>query len=157
MSGADSPIQAARKFQQLAKGLAGLEKTTLIEGGLIVKKAVQAELVAAGAGSGRLRGVGKKGAKIGVRVDPLGKAVLVRATGPFHLLESNTKAHRIPNERKGRGRRLVSIPGVGVFDSVNHPGTKGKHPWVKGVASAVPLVSKAGGSALKKTLGAVFR
>lgn len=151
--GADSPLVAARKFEQLARGLAGLEKATLLEGGLIVKRAVQAELVAAGAGSGRLRGVGKKGAKIGIRVDPLGKAVLVRATGPFHLIESKTKAHRIP---KDGSPRMVSTP-YGVFASVNHPGTKGKHPWAKGVIIATPLVGKAGGDALKRTLGAVFR
>jgi len=154
--GADSPLVAAGKFGLLAKGLAGLEKEVLLQGGLIVKRSVQAQLVAAGAGSGRLRGVGKKGAKVGVRVDPLGRAVLVRATGPVHLLESKTRAHRIPKDSRA-STWVISIPGVGVRAFANVKGTKGKYPWAKGVVAAAPMVGKANQVALTKTLGAVFR
>lgn len=157
--GADSPLVAARKFEQLAKGMAGLQRETLNQAGLIVKRSVETQIAVAGAPSGKLRGVGKKGARIGVRSDSIGTgSVLVRATGPIHFLESNTKPHRIPKEQGGRSRRrIVVIPGVGVRAFARHPGTRGKHPWAKGVVIATPLIDKANQLALTKMVGAIFR
>jgi hypothetical protein len=156
--GADSPLVAARKFEQLAKGMSGLQRETLRQAGLIVKRSVETQMAAAGASTGKLRGVGKRGGRIGVRSDATSAgSVLVRATGPFHLLESNTKPHRIPSERGGRRRRVVVIPGIGVRSFVQHPGSRGKHPWSKGVVLATPLIDKANKLALQKTIGAIFR
>lgn len=147
-----------------------LEKTTKMEGELVlfernvvlvaaqaVKTSVQAQMVAAGVQNGKLRGVGKKGQKIGVRYDLIGKTALVRATGPFHLIERDTKAHRTPKVRGSRARhRLIVIPGIGVRAFANVKGTKGKHPWEKGVLVAVPLAEKAGGVALGHSLAKAY-
>jgi hypothetical protein len=116
----------------------------------IVKYSVQSQLAVA-APRGRLN-VGKRGARIGVRYDLVSDtAAVVRMTGPAHLIERDTQAHRIPREARGRGRRQTRnvkhlyIPGVGVRMSAQHPGTKGKHPWAKGVTAAVPVVGKVAG------------
>ena len=89
-----------------------------------------------------LSGVGKRGARIGVRYNvgqyDDGAKSLVFATGPFHLIERNTSAHRIPRVRKRGKPRPIAIPGVGVRMSAQHPGTKGKHPFERGVRAAMP-------------------
>lgn len=108
---------------------------------LITKKSVQAFMPA------RLRGAGKKGAKLTVRYNEGtfgdGAKALVYVTGPAQLIERDTKSHRIPRERGSRGRRRYAvIPGIGVRAYANHPGTKGKHPWQKGVDVAVPLITR---------------
>lgn len=89
-------------------------------------------------GDMRMSGVGKRGRKVGVRFDEQSNRVLIRATGPLHLLDRPTKAHRIPRRRGGRARkRYVVIPGAGrrggagVFESARHPGTRGKGTWTK--------------------------
>ena len=132
----------AQKLEQRATGAAALE----------VKLIILAEMRRA---APKLKlNVGKRGKKIGVSYDPghsSGTAV-VRATGPVHLIESNTKPHRIPKERSRGRRRLVVIPGVGVRAWANHPGTRGKHPWAKGVAIAVPKVPKIVDAELDRTL-----
>lgn len=158
--GADTPLVAARKFGKLATGMANVPRTTLETAAKEIKRSVEGQLVLAGVRSGKLRGVGKRGARVGVRYDfgNRRQSVLVRATGPFQLLERNTKPHRIPKERGGRARkRLVVIPGVGPRASANHPGTHGKHPWAKGTALADQLVATAGKKALRSTLTGVFR
>lgn len=102
--------------------------------------------------------VGKRGKKIGVSYDAgttTGTAV-IRATGPVQLIESATKPHRIPRDTARGRRRVVVIPGVGVRASANHPGTRGKHPWAKGVAVAIPLVPKIVDLELNRTLGKHF-
>lgn len=106
---------------------------------LAVKTAVMANM----AGVSRLSGVGRAGAKVGVRYDIRGTTSLVRATGPFHLLERDTKAHEIPKagrRRRRNARNLLVIGGEVRTGPVQHPGTKGKHPWRKGVAQSAPLV-----------------
>lgn len=76
-----------------------------------------------------LRGVGRKGAKIGVRYTLFGdnKAV-VRWYGPAHLLNNPTKPHTItPKGRRGRrgGKRALVINGQPVARA-QHPGTRGR-------------------------------
>lgn len=107
---------------------------------LLVKTSVLAELQSAGVHGGRLQGVGKKGAKVGVRYTVAGTdhpTALVRATGPFHLIESDTKPHDI----KAKKKQAINIPGIGARASAhNTGGSRGKHPWAKGVDRAIPLV-----------------
>jgi len=139
-----------------------VEKTTKMAAeleALTVKTSVLAQLTAAGVKDLKLRGVGKKGARIGVRYDYTGpSSALVRATGPFHLIESDTVGHRIPKVRGSRARRrVVVIPGVGVRAFANVKGTKGKHPWAKGVAVALPIQEKAHGLALVAALEKAYR
>ena len=65
--------------------------------------------------SGRLRNVGKNGAKLSVRYDIKGTrnpTALITALGPWQFIESDTKAHPITSRyaggsRAARGRRVI--------------------------------------------------
>ena len=96
----------------------------------------------------RLRNVGKRGARIGVKYnvgnfggEPKSK---VFAYGPFQLVERPTKEHPIPRETVGSGRRKrkntrkLRLPSGGIRNSVKHPGIKNpKRPWRRGVAQSI--------------------
>lgn len=166
---ADSLAGFVAKTEKMAAELAKLQTTTVTVAALAVKTSVLAQLQAAGVNSGRLRGVGKKGGPVGVSVAVTGHSAIVAATGnAFVLIESDTKAHRIGQPVSQFGlpfvdasgqdirRRYVVIPGVGVRAYANHPGTKGKHPWAKGVAAAIPLAEKAQQVALTEALAKVY-
>ncbi len=139
----------------------------LLAGGLVVKKDALGQLAAAGAGSGRLSGVGRNGGRIGVRytiqASTSGPVVRVGMTGQAHLLERDTKPHAIPAEvtatgrKRKRGRKALVLADGGVRSRVaKHPGTTGKHPWEKALNSALPKVPKAIDVATKAALAKVF-
>lgn len=123
--GTSTPAQAAAKLRRFANDLdkyagegvnrAALEYTTA------VRRAYRLRT-----GDGRLSGVGVRGARVGARYDrlPGRETALVRATGPAHLIEGDTKAHVIV-PRKRRGKRAVATP-YGPRASVQHPGTRGR-------------------------------
>lgn len=99
-----------------------------------MKVSVVAEL----GGVTRLRGVGKSGARIGVRYDQRNKDVEVRMTGPAHLIERDTKPHPIGPRKK----KALTLAGGQVRSFVgDHPGTKGKHPFEKGVNRVLPRLT----------------
>lgn len=107
-------------------------------------------LVRAAVPSGRMRNVGRKGSRVGVRYTLHQKSATVFMFGPgAPMLERGTKPHRIPRETAGRGRsrrrnkRPINIPGVGWRAYANHPGTAGKHPFERGIQSAMPGVDSA--------------
>jgi hypothetical protein len=155
---ADTVAQFVAKTGRMGGELTRLEHRTVEVAAQVVKRSVQVQMVGAGVKANRLRGVGKKGARIGVRYDIDQKKALVRATGPFHLIENDTKAHRIPKQRGARARtRYAVIPGVGVRAYANHPGTKGKHPWAKGVEAAMPIQRRAQGIALHQSVARAYR
>jgi hypothetical protein len=155
---ADSITTFIAKTARMENELRNLERNSVRVAAAAVKTSVLAELAAAGAATGRLRGVGRKGARVGVTYTIAEKTALVRATGPFQLIERDTRAHRIPKERGSRARkRVVVIPGVGVRAFAEHPGTKGKHPWEKGVLAAVPIQEKAQQIALGQALARAYR
>jgi hypothetical protein len=144
-----SPAELTAKLQRAAHAYADLDGTVVREGAQLTKRTV-----VAGAPS-RLRGVGKRGARlsVGYTVSTAGSspAALVFARGPWQFIENDTAPHRIPRSsaRKRKARHAV-VPGGaeggdhgkgGVRASVNHPGTRGKHPWAKGVARAAPQVA----------------
>lgn len=140
--------QLARKFQRTIDDFDDLTLAQMKEASQIVKDEVTRRAPK------RLKGVGKRGARIGVRYnvgrfgDDFTAKSLVFATGPFHLIERPTDDHRIPRETVGRGRRKrantkpIVIPGVGVRQYAQHRGTKGKYPWRKGNAAAEPKVAQ---------------
>lgn len=137
--------QVAARMNKVADATKTGSRTT-VEAAASKAKAIIAE-----GAPGRLRNAGRNGANLGIRyqIQGAGTDVSARlhATGPWPLIESDTPAHTIrPKKRRG-GRRSgrgggVSVPGVGVFRLVHHPGTKGKHPWAKGVAQASPVVAR---------------
>jgi len=158
---AKTPEQWAVQANGFTGKLQDAQRRAVGASALHVKKVVGASIVGAVGADMRMSGVGKKGAKVGVRYDVLGFAnptARVYATGPLHIVERGTKAHRIPKQRGARARkRLLVIPGVGVRLWANHPGTKGKHPWERGVAAATPAVPRIYQAELIKAVKATFR
>lgn len=130
------PAELASKLRHAGGAIDGAARDGVFKAALLVKTSVVAQI-----GTTRLRGVGRKGAKVGVRFDVKGQqnpTALVRATGPLHLLERSTRPHEIRPKR--RGGKAVVISGVGPRAYAHHPGTKGKHPWERGLARALPQV-----------------
>lgn len=83
-------------------------------------------------GSGKLRNAGPDnvlGADARVNADGLGGQLT--AEGPWPLIEGDTKAHEIA-AKSGRALRLPNGP----RRRVEHPGTRGKKPWAKGIAKS---------------------
>jgi len=94
-------------------------------------------------GDSRLSGVGKKGAKVGAGYDVKGTRnpiAIVRARGPLHLLANRTKPHAItPKARRSkRGAAALSMPDGSYRASAQHPGTRGKNTWRRGVDIGLP-------------------
>jgi hypothetical protein len=149
-----SPDQAARKLRTLTVAISDLPRAQVEDAALILKRNILALAPA------RLSGVGRKGARVGVRYNvgsyPDGAKALVFATGPFHLIERDTKAHRIPRERRRGRRRYAVVPGVGPRARVQHPGTKGKHPFARGVQMSEAAVQRAVRSSTDVVLRRIF-
>jgi hypothetical protein len=135
--------KAAQVLKQTADNIKNAHKTAANAAGQAAKKELldQAAKVSSG---GRLRNVGKSGAKLGVgyEVSTLGNGarLTVKAKGPWQIVESGNRPHRIGPRKKG-GRRAVSFGGR-AYARVQHPGTKGKRPWEKGEKAAAPKVEK---------------
>ena len=123
-------------------------------------------------GDGRLSGVGN--AKLGVgytlRDGPGGATALMKATGPWQLVENDTQSAGIVTGKvgriKGRGAKRATrqrnldiafgvtgalggvkpltwagAPGGGFFARVKDAPTKGQKPWKKGVDRGTPAVT----------------
>ncbi len=130
----------------------------------VVAAAMKSKVIISSGAPARLRNVGKSGGKLGVRYTisggDLNPSAKLRATGPWPIIESDIGPHRIgPKKRRGGARSGrgggVSTPG-GVFRSVHHPGTKGKHPWAKGVEKAEPVAAKEMSQKTANIVKAVF-
>ncbi|MCA1569785.1 MAG: hypothetical protein LC798_05570 [Chloroflexi bacterium] len=139
----------------MAREVAQAKKVAIQKAALGMKRDIEAKLPS----SKRLRGVGRKGARVGVRFDMRGDDAVVKATGPLHLLERDTKAHTIKPKRapKGRGGGIV-MPDGSVRRSARHPGTKGQHPFERGMEAgrdkAARTIKNATTDALRRGMSA---
>lgn len=128
---------------------------------------------------GRLSGVGKNGARVGVRTVFNGsRSAIVQATGPLQLIERDTSAHAIPRvtssrrlrtaagrlshkrESTGRalsGRTILVINGSVITGPVQHPGTTGKHPFERGADAAAPAGVAAASIVFNRSLESLFQ
>lgn len=123
--------------------------------------------------------VGKSGRKkVGARYDLIrnGGGAIVKATGPLHLVERDTSPHNIPRVkgdvrsyarsgkklkrattvRSGPKLKRLLIGGEVRMGPVKHPGTKGKHPFEKGVKQFLPSAGKSFEKNLDKLMGEIF-
>lgn len=154
-----SPAELAAKLESFGKvHLSAAQREGVRKGALLVTTAVRRELARA-VPSGRLRNVGKRGARVSVGFDApkslSNPVALVRMRGPAHLVENPTAPHRIAPRKRGaralrnaaaRGerstnRRALRFPDGEMRASVQHPGIKrGKQPFKRGVDASVPHV-----------------
>jgi hypothetical protein len=124
--------------------------------------------------------VGKNGGRLGVRTT-VGTVAAVKATGPWQIVEYDTKKHviaskRFSGPRKGRGERVAAgqatlragFRGTGVAGAalrtpygprttVRHPGTKGQHPFRDGVADALPKLPLIAGKVYRSQISKIFQ
>lgn len=161
-----SPAAFSRKITKMATVTKARQKAVVTQGALTAKEIIIAEAAARGVSPGSKIA----GGKWGVRYDVKGfnnPAALVRITGPFHLVEGDTKPHRIfrkVRRVKGKGSTRINkqnalnlvFEGVGAYKGgamklpdggyrrvVNHPGTKGKGIFKAAkikAGTAVPIV-----------------
>lgn len=177
MGSSRSGRELGRKLDRLAEDFEDLPLAAVKDGSQIVKSSVTR------LAPGRLRNASKRGSKLGVRYN-LGTyggeaKSLVFVTGPFHLIERDTKPHRIPAlvgqktrqnraVRSSRGRlygpafggekastRPIVFAGK-VRAFAFHPGTRGKRPWQRGVAAALPKVRNVISTRSATTLRRIF-
>lgn len=130
--------EAAAALRKAAVELPRDMKAGVVEATAFLGSAVTVSQARAGAGSGRLRGVGPSGAAIGVRATVRGGTGLVRAIGPAHLLDHPTRAHVVAPRRKA----AMVIPGLDhpVSGPIVRPATKGKPYFEEAVEAAGPRV-----------------
>lgn len=138
-----NPAEFSRKITNLATVTQRSAKEAVAQGALTTKEIIIAEAASKGVSSTSKIA----GGRWGVRYDIKGfnnPSALVRIWGPFHLVDSPTKAHKI-TPRRGRrrsGKQAVSFDSS-AYASVQHPGTPGKQIWPAAKAKAhvaVPIV-----------------
>lgn len=197
MARAKSPAEFARDARRAADKMSDAHKRAVFAAGMEVKNSTLRELRSAIGPDQRMSRVGSAktrvggGAKLSVQVAERNKTdnVVVRATGPWQLVETDNQPHRIiPRAYKPRNRkraakakaRMAAMSAFLGFDvsqhvgsstagpkalstprgprgAVNHPGTRGKHPWRRGVDAAMPKVAPIFRSAVSRALRDAFR
>ena len=163
--------QFADKMTKAATITQRRDKLTVEQGALVAKEIVIAQAASKGvAPDSKIAG-----AKWGIRYDTKGfnnPTALLKVMGPFHLVEGDTRPHKIYRKvarARGRGSSRINkqqalnevFGGVGAYRGgamplpdgeyrrvVNHPGTKGKGIW-KG---SQPLIRAAVPRAMSKTI-----
>ena len=150
---ADNVGDLTAAFAKAAIAVGAAQTAAIGRAALTSKRTIEGTRDRATGGDGRLSGVGKRGAKLGVRYDlkdgPRPSAV-VRATGPWQLIERDTKSAgviRPRRNRQGRRRRssgpqALASGGFGPFSKIVDKGTTGKHPFEKGAKKAAPQATK---------------
>lgn len=148
--------QAATRIRKISTEVQKANRTAVNQAALAAKSALLDSLRNE-VPSGRLRNVGRSGAKLGVRYDVRGTSnasALVRATGPWQLVEKPIKPHEIrPRGRGSKRKRALATP-WGPRASVDHPGVRNpKKPWAKGQRRAEQQARKV----IERTYSSAFR
>lgn len=148
-----SASQVAARLEKAGGAIRKAQLQAVKNAALVLKNANRAGAPA------RLRNVGRNGAALGVSFRVTGGAnptAVGRATGPWPIIENNTKPHIIVPKRKRAGGGL-RLPDGGIRRSVHHPGTRGKQLFHKstiaGTPKAVKELHKTTALAVKEALG----
>jgi hypothetical protein len=155
--------QFISRLNQYIANMSVTPKQSVQSAATLYKTSINAEISRATGGKNRLSGVGKNGARVGVRSKVFATSetatAIISASGPLHLLERDNKKHDIPRTESSRrlrtpagrlsykreatgralsGRKVLFLKGAQhpILGPVHHPGTKGKHPFEKGVNRA---------------------
>lgn len=160
-----SAAGVAAHMSKCAAALQSSQKEAVLKAALTVKGAVEVTSPA------RLRNAGKKGGKLSTRVTTFGSdakpLAIVKAVGPWPLIEYDTPAHLIGAGRTKASRNALLRNGVGtylkaagaahpVLGPIAHPGTKGKLVFHKGVAIGTPKAAAILARSTVSAVGKVF-
>lgn len=149
-----SPGQLAQKLRYAATAMQKTETAGLNKAALFTKTVINKEIERVAPGR-RMRGVGRRGARVGAGYTVRGHTATISARGPLHLLERGTKPHEITPKKRGKKKAVVTP--YGPRRRIVHPGTRGKHPWRKGVEKARPLVPKVFKAGFYEPIEKIFR
>jgi len=159
----DSAAGLARSLAKAGKAIETAQRDAVARAALASKRTIEAERDRATGGDGRLSGVGKRGAKLGVRFDLKDTEAVVRATGPWQLIERDTKSAGIirpKSRRRGRrragGAKALAGGGFGPYGAVRDKGTTGKKPFEKGAKRSRRPVAKQMRGAFSKAVARSF-
>lgn len=106
---------------------------------MVAKREMTASIQPATGGDMRLSGVGRRGARVGVRYRIADGKAYVTATGPLHLLEGGTQAHDV------EPRRRRAVYGAGMdrpLARVHVRGAPAKRVWTRAVGHAAPVTTR---------------
>lgn len=154
-------LDAYAKAGQPAADLAGVK-----DAALLLTNAARASIRAGSGGDMAMSNVGRRGgARVGARFDIQGDnnpTALIKATGPLHLLDNPTAPHQIMSKvKKGRSQASRAAFYNAIFGggsgfgnakplrtpygprySVQHPGTRGKRTFFRGIDAAKPFAKQ---------------
>lgn len=177
-------LQFAKKAAALPGAMREAEAQAVQKAALQATNLIRGEIrAAAPGGTLKLNGKPKKvSVSYKMLTGPGGARARISAQGPMQLIERDTAPHYEPRasqksllrykvskktgavsvvRRAGRGRgrqgRPLLIPGVGFRTRALHPGTRGKHPFSKGLAKARPVVGRTILTEVTKGLRAALR
>lgn len=134
-----TPLELVQQFRGVASDVKNSQTPALNAAALAAKNRM---LIQPGAPKGVMRGVGKRGARVGVRYKVLGKMASVRWYGPVHLVNNPTKAHTIQPKKRG-GKKAIVISGH-PYARANRGPTRGKRFFQASKAPAQKAAAKAG-------------
>jgi hypothetical protein len=154
-----SPEQLARKLHGAGQRIKDENDRVLMEAARAGAASMQAAILAA-VPSGRMRNVGKAGARIGAKAQSYGPGrAAVTATGPLAMLEGGTKPHDIrpkKGSRKRKGKGAIVINGS-PRASAHHRGAKARPIWAVGETRALAAATEIQRTADIAILREVFR
>lgn len=164
---------AGRLLDRQFDELANRAKRIQTRGEQAAARAVQAA-VAANLGGNPIvmRGVGQYGARVGVTVSTLAgrisgpgfvaagdSTVVVRMTGPAHLIERDTNRHPVGTGALGdaHGHRMRMPDGRWATGPFTAGGSEGKHPFGRGVEEARPVLAAVLQAEVNAAARAIFK
>lgn len=164
MGTSTSAAQMVKKINTAKKNVEARQTKAVGAAALAAKDIIEQEASRSGLKPRSSKLVGRRWR--GVRYDIKGTrnpTALVRATGPAWLHDQPTKAHRIAAKRspsrrrkRRRGAKALSFGRNHPVAAVNHPGTRGKGWWRRGVNRAEKKAPDAYARNLRDTLTEVF-
>lgn len=142
--------QFAAKITKAGTNLKEAEQVSIVESAQAGKAIMLANM-----GFTRMRGVGRKGARVGVRYTVKGgssPSVLLGYFGPVHLANNPTSPHRIEPKSGRSGKKAIVVGGQPVANA-DHPGTAGK----KFFERSKPQVQQTAGKILERSVQTALR
>lgn len=163
--------ELGQKLERAAREIETKSDKVIVQKQALAATTAVRKRISQAAPGGTLRAGGRKkdggrSARVGARFDSLkgdDAGAIVRAQGPVHLIERDTAAHWIPRQlggtvthtasgrrrskasvvrRKASVNKRLVIGGNVVQGPIRHPGTKGKHPFQRGVKDFMPSAGK---------------
>lgn len=151
MGTSHSGAELALKLQKTSRSLGKANRKAVSAAALAYKEAVLASGAADTGGDLRMSHWGWSPVKGDYRAPKLGAGYDVkgyehatallkpRPIGLWVYLEAGAKPHAIKNRTRGRNRRkALALQGGGFATAVNHPGTRGKKTWTRGLKVGEP-------------------